>query len=44
LFFSRTMSAIASATAEFGTSRITSMPSTSSQRRAMAAPTSGLFR
>jgi hypothetical protein len=43
LFFSRTMSPTASATAEFGRSTIMSTPSTSSQRRAMPAPTSGLF-
>jgi hypothetical protein len=43
LFFSRVSVLIASATEEVGTSRITSTPSWSYQRRAMVAPTSGLF-
>jgi hypothetical protein len=43
LFFSVTTLSTASATAEFGRSMMTSTPSVSIQRRAMALPTSGLF-
>jgi hypothetical protein len=43
LFFSFAMSDTAKATAELGTSTTMSTPSTSNQRRTMAAPTSGLF-
>jgi len=43
LFFWRTISFTASATAEFGRSTIRSTPSWSSHLRAMTDPTSGLF-
>ena len=43
LSFSRVTSLTASATEEVGTSKIASTPSWSYQRRAIAAPTSGLF-
>ncbi|MHC2273749.1 hypothetical protein ACVME8_000360 [Bradyrhizobium diazoefficiens] len=42
-FLSRVMPCTASATAEFGTSSITSTPSFSSQRRVITDPTSALF-
>ena len=43
MFFSRVIWLTASATAEFGTSTITSTLSTSYHCRAMLEPTSGLF-
>jgi hypothetical protein len=44
LLVARVISCTASATAEFGTSTMTSTPSASIQRRAMLAPTSDLLR
>ncbi len=43
LFFSSATASTASATEEFGRSMTTSTFSVSNQRRAIAAPTSGLF-